>query len=88
LAHLPIEPVTTGTGHPLIDLSQVSEELNRASQDADLVILEGMGRAVESNLHATFSCDALNIAMLKDPMIARRIGGKLFDVVCRFREVV
>jgi type II pantothenate kinase len=44
-----------------------------------------MGRGVESNLDAQFSCDALNLAMIKDAMIAKRNGGKLFDVVCRFR---
>jgi type II pantothenate kinase len=82
---LEIEPVSTGTGEPLIDLSGVSAELNRAAADADLVILEGMGRGVESNLKAAFICDSLQLAMLKDEAVARRCGGKLFDVVCRFQ---
>ncbi|WP_428938221.1 ARMT1-like domain-containing protein [Fontivita pretiosa] len=85
LASLPIESVSTGTGEPLIDLSEVSPDLNDVSADADLVIIEGMGRGVESNLDAEFSCDALNIAMIKDAMVAKRTGGKVFDVVCRFR---
>ncbi len=85
LARLPIKIVSSGTGEPLIDLSNVSEELNRASADADLIILEGMGRGVESNLDARFLCDTLNIAMLKDVAVAKRLGGKVFDVVCRFR---
>ena len=85
LAGLPIVPVSTGTGEPLIDLSQVSDELNAAAADADLVILEGMGRGVESNLDASFNCDAINLAMIKDTMIAQRNGGKLYDVICRFR---
>ena len=83
-ASLPIEPVSTGTGEPLIDLSAVSYELNAASADADLVILEGMGRAVESNYDAPFKVDCLKIAMLKDPSVAKRIEGKVFDLVCRF----
>jgi uncharacterized protein with ATP-grasp and redox domains len=82
---LPIERVSTGTGEPLIDLKEVSAELNSASAGADLVILEGMGRGVESNLDANFSCDALNLAMIKDVIIAKRNSGKLFDVICRFR---
>jgi type II pantothenate kinase len=82
---LPIELVSTGTGEPLIDLAAVSDELNDAARDADLVILEGMGRGVESNLNARFSCDALNLAMIKDEAVARRAGGKVFDLVCRFR---
>jgi damage-control phosphatase, subfamily II, stand-alone protein len=85
LATLPIDIVSTGTGEPLIDLSLVSDELNAAAAEADLVIIEGMGRGVESNLDAAFSCDALNLAMIKDESIARRNGGKVFDCVCRFR---
>ena len=85
LAGLPITVVSTGTGEPLIDLSAVSPELNAAADDADLVILEGMGRGVESNLDAAFTCAAVNLAMIKDPVIARRQGGKLYDVVCRYR---
>jgi type II pantothenate kinase len=82
---LPIEIVSTGTGEPLIDLAQVSDELNSAAAGADLVILEGMGRGVESNLDASFKCPALNIAMLKDAAVATRCGGKLYDLVCRYR---
>ena len=85
LAGLPIDPVSTGTGEPLIDLSAVSPALNAAADDAELVILEGMGRGVESNLDAAFACPAVNLAMIKDPVIARRHGGKLYDVVCRYR---
>lgn len=85
IAELPIRIVSTGTGEPLIDLLGVSPELNEAAADADLVILEGMGRGVESNLDAEFSCDAVNLAMIKDYMVAKRLNGKLYDVVCRFR---
>ncbi len=74
-------------GEPLIDLSAISPELNDASADADLVILEGMGRGVESNLDAEFSCDAVNLAMVKDTAVASRHNGKVFDVVCRFWQV-
>jgi uncharacterized protein with ATP-grasp and redox domains len=86
LAELPIQRVSSGTGEPLIDLLRVSPELNSAAGDADLVILEGMGRGVESNLDARFRCDAINLAMIKDVIIAKRIGGKLYDVVCQFRS--
>lgn len=85
IAPLPIEVVSTGTGEPLIDLSKVSPELNAAANGADLVILEGMGRGVESNLDAQFTCDAANLAMIKDFIVAKRLDGKLYDVVCRFR---
>lgn len=84
MANLPIDLVSTGTGEPLIDLGAVSPELNAAARDADLVILEGMGRGVESNLEAEFSCEAVHLAMIKDTAVAARHGGKVFDVVCRY----
>jgi type II pantothenate kinase len=84
IRNLPVQIVSTGTGDPLIDLSAVSSELNEAAADADLVVLEGMGRGVESNLSADLTCDRLNLAMLKDEMIAAHVGGTLYDCVCRF----
>lgn len=76
--------VGSGNDAPLIDLSRISEECNEAARMSDFIILEGMGRAVESNYQTQFCCDVLKIAMLKDPMVARRLGGKTFDVICRF----
>ncbi len=80
-----VKIVSTGTGEPLIDLGSVSDDLNVAAAHADLVVLEGMGRGVESNLDAAFHCDVLNIAILKDHIIARRHGGTLYDCVCQFK---
>lgn len=85
LGELPIRIVSSGTGEPLIDLSAVSGELNDAAAGADLVVLEGMGRGVESNLEAEFTCKALNIAMLKDEAVARRHGGEVYGCVVRYR---
>ena len=81
------EVVSTGNDLPLIDLSDVSEELNEASQDADLVILEGMGRAVESNYDATFSVDSIHLALLKDALVSKRIGGEVFDCICKYSPI-
>jgi len=80
-----ISVVGTGTGSPTIDLKGVSQELADEAAGADLVILEGMGRACHSNFHAKFSCDALWLAMLKDRFMAERYyNGKLYDTVCKF----
>ena len=83
-----VELVSSGTGEPLIDLRGVSDELNRTAEDADLVILEGMGRGVESNLEAEFICDRMNLAMLKDELIAKSLGGDVYDCVCKFVPAV
>jgi len=79
-----IRPVASGNGAPLIDLRRVSGELAAASAEADLVILEGMGRAIETNWEARFTCEALKLAMVKEQYLADLLGGRLYDVVCRF----
>ncbi len=79
-----LEVVSTGSDIPLIDLSEVSGELNEAAADADLVVIEGMGRCIESNFGAAFRTDALRLALLKDPRVAAGIGGEVGDCVCKF----
>jgi type II pantothenate kinase len=77
--------VDNGHGSPCLDLRRVSHELCAAAQGADLVVLEGMGRAVHTNLRASFSCDALKLAMIKNGRLAAKIfGGSLYDCVCKF----
>ena len=44
---------------------QVSQEVVEQAGDADLVILEGMGRGIETNLYAQFSVDSLKLGMIK-----------------------
>ena len=78
------EVVSTGNDIALLDLADVSDELNEAAEDAELVILEGMGRAIESNFDAQFKVDALHLATLKDPDIAARLGGEVLDCVCKY----
>ena len=79
------EVVSTGNDIPLIDLSNVSDELNAAAADAELVIIEGMGRAVESNFDAKFKVDSLHLALLKDPAVAARVGGEVYDCICKYQ---
>ena len=81
-----LELIPSGNTSPLIDLTQCSPELVNAidQQGADLIVLEGMGRSLESNYVARFSCDTLKIAMIKDQGVARAIGGEVYDLVLRF----
>jgi len=79
------EVVSTGNDIPLIDLSEVADELNEAAQDADLVVLEGMGRSIESNLNTCFAVDAIQLCLLKDPAVAARVAGEVYDCVCMYR---
>ncbi|KAJ4960343.1 hypothetical protein NE237_020253 [Protea cynaroides] len=82
---VPLMVVENGCGSPCIDLRQVSSELAAAAKDADLVILEGMGRALHTNFDAHFKCDALKLAMVKNQRLAEKlIKGNIYDCVCRY----
>ncbi|XP_048137630.1 pantothenate kinase 2 isoform X1 [Rhodamnia argentea] len=82
---VPLMVVENGCGSPCIDLRQVSSELAAAAKDADLVILEGMGRALHTNLNARFKCDALKLAMVKNQRLAEKlVKGKIYDCVCKY----
>uniref|UniRef100_A0A7S0R303 Damage-control phosphatase ARMT1-like metal-binding domain-containing protein n=1 Tax=Pyramimonas obovata TaxID=1411642 RepID=A0A7S0R303_9CHLO len=79
--------VSSGNSLPIIDLRRVSRELADEALDADLVVMEGMGRAIETNLYAQFKCDSLKVGMVKHHEVARCLNGKLYDVVCKFEEI-
>ncbi len=74
----------TGNAAPLIDLTRLADEFVATVRTADLLVLHGMGRAIESNWPAEFDCDVLRTAVLKDVRVAERIGARLFDCVWRF----
>ncbi|CAO2814791.1 unnamed protein product [Amaranthus hypochondriacus] len=77
----------SGNDLPVIDLASVSQELGYLASDADLVILEGMGRGIETNLYAQFKCDSIKIGMVKHPEVAQFLGGRLYDCVFKYNEV-
>ncbi|KAH1117552.1 hypothetical protein AAZX31_17G086700 [Glycine max] len=82
---VPLMVVENGCGSPCIDLRQVSSELAAAAKDADLIILEGMGRALHTNLNARFQCDALKLAMVKNQRLAEKlIKGNIYDCICKY----
>ncbi|KAK6141106.1 hypothetical protein DH2020_025161 [Rehmannia glutinosa] len=76
----------SGNDLPVIDLTRVSQELAYLASDADLVVLEGMGRGIETNLYAQFKCDSLKIAMVKHQEVAQFLGGRLYDCVIKYNE--
>lgn len=75
----------SGAAGPCLDLRRVSREVATACAGVDLIVIEGMGRAVHTNYEAVFTCPVLKLAMIKSPRVAQRLfGGKLFDCMCRF----
>ncbi|HSW44415.1 MAG TPA: ARMT1-like domain-containing protein [Phycisphaerae bacterium] len=79
-----LRTVDSGGDTPLIDLGAVSDACDAVAADSDLIVLEGMGRGVESNWAEQFTCDVWRVALLKDHTVADWIGGHIFDGVCRF----
>ncbi|MCO5558484.1 hypothetical protein L7F22_012068 [Adiantum nelumboides] len=55
----PLMVAENGCGSPCLDFRQVSSELSELAKDADLIILEGMGRALHTNYNAKFTCECL-----------------------------
>ncbi len=74
----------SGCRTPLIDLGDLAPPFVDATGDADLLILHGMGRAIESNYDVDLTCDLLQSAVLKDESVADRHRARLLDCVFRF----
>ncbi|RCN36574.1 putative pantothenate kinase, partial [Ancylostoma caninum] len=78
----------SGQGSPCLDLRKVHSVLNRRvlEEQVDFVVIEGMGRALHTNLHAHFVCDSLKAAVIKTQWLADRMGGEIFSVVFKFER--
>lgn len=73
-------------GGPCLDLSRLGRELAIELTTIDLIVIEGMGRSIHTNLNAEFICDSLKVAVIKNRWLANRLGGDMFSVVCKFEE--
>lgn len=79
--------LSTGSGSPLLDMADISEHCAEVAGGCDLLIIEGMGRALESNFNTRFTVDTIKLAMIKDKAVARAFDGQLFDLILRFEAV-
>ena len=58
-----------------------------AAKGADLVVLEGMGRAIHSNYSTKFTCDTLKLAMVKNRVLAETLfNGEIYDCVMKYER--
>ncbi|XP_064423775.1 4'-phosphopantetheine phosphatase [Latimeria chalumnae] len=78
--------VQTGSSSPCLDLSRLDKGLANLVRErkTDLVIIEGMGRAIHTNYYAALRCESLKLAVIKNSWLAQRLGGKLFSVVFKY----
>ena len=44
--------------------------------NTDLIVLEGMGRAIHTNFKAKFNVDSLKLAIIKNEWLAESLGAK------------
>ncbi len=68
--------IETGSASPCLDLSRIQVDVAQliCHNEVDLIILEGMGRAIHTNYNAKFKCDSLKIAVLKNVWLAEKFG--------------
>lgn len=52
--------------------------------NVDLLVIEGMARALHTNLNAKFKCETLKLAVVKNKWWANRLGGDTFGVICKY----
>ena len=88
-----VQCLPSGATSTLLDFSRVSQELASYVNDANvrendwLVVLDGMGRSLESNWNAASymspGVDVLSLAMVKSEINARRLGAEVYDCVVR-----
>ncbi|XP_057666278.1 4'-phosphopantetheine phosphatase-like [Diorhabda carinulata] len=73
-----------GQKGPCLDLSVLSAELCELMKSVDLIIIEGMGRAIHTNINTKFTVDCLKLSVIKNEWLARYMGTKLFGIICDF----
>ncbi|XP_055387622.1 4'-phosphopantetheine phosphatase [Condylostylus longicornis] len=78
-----------GQKGPCLDMRNLPADLCEAirTNDVDLLIIEGMGRALHTNLNAKFTCETLKLAVIKNTWLANRLGGDIFSVICKYEIV-
>ncbi|GFS24453.1 pantothenate kinase [Elysia marginata] len=88
LAERRLMVMESGQRSPCLDLRLIDGHLVRTmtEQEADLIVIEGMGRAIHTNMEAAFLCDVLKVAVIKNKWLANRFGGDMFAVMFRFEQ--
>lgn len=71
---------------PLLPRSRLDKGLAVLVRErgTDLVVIEGMGRAVHTNYYAALRCECLKLAVIKNSWLAERLGGRLFSVIFKY----
>ncbi|KNC79610.1 hypothetical protein SARC_07998 [Sphaeroforma arctica JP610] len=79
-----LQLAASGMNTPCLDLLRIESKLADLCVGADLLLIEGMGRTIHTNLMASFSIDCLKLACIKSGKIAELLGGRIYDSICKF----
>lgn len=81
-------PMETAQAGPCLDLSRLNLDLCLAmvKHNVDLIVLEGMGRTLHTNLYAQLTCECLKLAVIKNRWLALRLGGDMYSVICKYER--
>jgi uncharacterized protein with ATP-grasp and redox domains len=76
--------ISSGSVTSGLNMLRVSGEFDRIASRAELLILFGQGRAVETNWNTRLSMPWARIATVKDPSVAEAVGCQVFDPVMTY----
>ncbi|XP_075153398.1 4'-phosphopantetheine phosphatase [Haematobia irritans] len=76
-----------GQRGPCLDMRTLPQALCDSLKETDLLVIEGMGRALHTNLYAQFNCETLKLAVVKNKWLAQRLGGDTFSVICKYEPL-
>ncbi|OXU21386.1 hypothetical protein TSAR_006573 [Trichomalopsis sarcophagae] len=81
-------PMETAQAGPCLDLSRLNLDLCLAmiKHNVDLIVIEGMGRTLHTNLYARMKCECLKLAVVKNRWLAKRLGGDMYAVICKYER--
>jgi uncharacterized protein with ATP-grasp and redox domains len=71
--------ISSGSVTSGLNMLRVSPEFDKLAADAELLILFGQGRAVETNWSTQLSIPCARVATVKDPSVAGAVGCQVFD---------
>jgi len=80
--------ITSGNNVPGIDFRSVGKLVNLDAADADQIILEGQGRAIETNWYTKFNIDCVRISTIKEKTVAAALGAEPFDMLLKYVKKV
>lgn len=77
--------LSNGHSSPCLDLQQLPADVDAALAGVDLIVIEGMGRALHTNLNARFKCESLKVVVIKNNWLAKKLfDSDIFSVIFKY----